>query len=76
MLSVTKLSYVQPCQDVELIILQESERSENEIGILLVARQTYDNPTLLYTFFAVDIFFPITFFFPFQIGFLFWKETC
>ena len=40
------LSYVLPCHDVELIISQGSERSVSEIGIPLVARQTYDNPTL------------------------------
>ena len=40
------LSYVQPCHDMELIISQGSERSVSEIGIPLVARQTYDNPTL------------------------------
>ena len=40
------LSYVQSCHDMELMISQGSERSESEIGIPLVARQTYDNSTL------------------------------
>ena len=71
------LSYVQPCHDMELIISQGSERSVSEIGIPLVARQTYDNPTLN-NFNSLGFFPPHDMsFLSFPVGCIFlWKGTC